>query len=86
MGLLYGFSHLFPFHELFFHLSHLKGIIYSPKFCKKNIGHHAGLRARDKRASSPGPFIEKQYHNLGIPPDDMTLLHRMGCAVPEESP
>ena len=44
----------------FFNLSHLKGIICTPKFCNKNIGHHAGLRANDKTTSLPGPIIEKQ--------------------------
>ena len=32
----------------------------------KNIGHHAGIRAKDHHTSLPGPWIEKQYYVLGI--------------------
>ena len=83
MGFLYDFSCIFFSLQWFFLIfSNLKGIICTPKFCNKNIGNHAGLRANDKTTSLPGPFIENNSMFLEFPRwPDFDAQYRIHSAI-----
>ena len=43
-GFVQALRSFYPFHELFFNFSNLKGMICTPKLCSKNIGRRACSR------------------------------------------
>ena len=65
MGFVHAFSFIFfsP-SKIFCYLSNLKGINWTPKLCKKIIGHLARSRNKDHRTSLPSLWIEEQYYVL----------------------